>query len=486
MARAVPYTGDLPFSRLTPKARPFPQKAQSLRGWLAIVFLINVAILFGVSGGLLWNFGINYDGLAGGAAAKVHPSTYLTFLIFILSAFQAGNPIAYVVKSSKTCPASLFLFICSAFMLGHSLIRDAGGLSSTIDTFFAPVLLVMLLSRLEEQDMRRLEIVIHVLMSVNAMMGIAEFLTNVRPFQYRFDGEIFPFDTRSSALMGHPLANASQTACYVLALLTGARMLTSYQKLLLITLQIAALVTFGGRTAMVCVIVLGGLHLMGEGYHLIRRGQVSLRGCIVFMSMLTLVPMILVVLNASGFFDALIARFVDDGGSANARVEIFELIKQIPLRDLLTGPDPTFVDSIRRIQGLEWGIENPILRLAVYQGIIVTSLMTLAVVLFLFEVSKNLSRGIWMTMVAFFILSMTAETLGAKTTLLSKYVVTIFVLYRPFMAMRRSKHHVSPSALSMAGSNLRVPSSMRANPSNRFQKAHGKPYASASSRTSRI
>ena len=88
-------------------------------------------------------------------------------------------------------------------------------------------------------------------MLVNALLGLTEFATKTLFFPYRLDGQVFATDTRSAALQGHPLGNATLTACYVLALIGGGGRMTVPQRLAMIGLQLAALVAFGGRSAMV-------------------------------------------------------------------------------------------------------------------------------------------------------------------------------------------------------------------------------------------
>ncbi|TGV73283.1 hypothetical protein EN788_72255, partial [Mesorhizobium sp. M2D.F.Ca.ET.145.01.1.1] len=52
-----------------------------------------VALLFSISGGMLWLVGYNYDGLTGNPATKIHPSTYLLVLMFAWRACTFGNPV---------------------------------------------------------------------------------------------------------------------------------------------------------------------------------------------------------------------------------------------------------------------------------------------------------------------------------------------------------------------------------------------------------
>jgi hypothetical protein len=123
-------------------------------------------------------------------------------------------------------------------------------------------------------------------------------------------------------------------------------------------------------------------------------------------------------------------RFESDGGSANARFEMFSLFFQIPIRDLLIGPDLDLIDSLRRVSGLEWGIENPIVKTILYQGVFIALLLTVTVTLFLREIASRCERGVWLPLVAFAILLMTAETIGGKTTMLAKFAVIVLTMYR--------------------------------------------------------
>lgn len=71
-----------------------------------------------------------------------------------------------------------------------------------------------------------------------------------------------------------------------------------------------------------------------------------------------------------------------------------------------------------------------------------------------------------------------SECVASKTDCLDKLVLMSVCLFP--LNQRR------PSAAIISGSSVRVPSSIRPMLSNRHQNAHGKPSASALSRTSRI
>jgi hypothetical protein len=392
-----------------------------------------VVVLFAVSGGVLWPLGVNYEGVTGSAASKIHPFTYLTIIVFGWHALGSRHAVDFFIRTIQRTPASLLLIAAGMALFCQIVVRNGGGMAGAIDTYLGPGLLAMLLGWAREKELRKVETTLHVLMAINASMALIEFATDTRFFPYRFDGELFPTDARSTALQGHPLTNAIVTACYVLALFNGGRSLPSQFKIPMIGLQLAALVAFGGRSEFVVTLLLGSIYLITRSRHLHHRPQVPLLGAAALVLVITLIPILVIPpLSAGGFFDVLLDRFSSDGGSANARLEMFDLFSRIPIRDLLVGPDLDLIDGLRRVSGLEWGIENPIVKTVLYQGAFTATLLTVAVVLFLREVAGRCQDGVWLPVLAFSILLMAAETIGGKTTLLAKFIVIVLSMYRPW------------------------------------------------------
>jgi len=404
-----------------------------------------VVVLFSVSGGMLWLLGYNYDGLSGSAATKIHPSTYLIILLFAWRSCTFGNPVGYCVHVADRRPATALMAAIAIVLLFVIILRQRPNMAGMIDTFVASTLFALMLGEDDERTFARLPAVIHAIMTANALLALVEFATKTLVFPYRFDGEVFVNDLRSSALQGHPLANATLTSIYVLALLSGARSLSTPVRLGMIGLQCAALVAFGGRSAMVVTIILGGSYALFQGFRKLRAGRVNLLGAALAMMLVALLPIAIAVLASQGFFDALLSRFVSDGGSANARVEMFEIFKYLELRDVIVGPSVDLIDSLRRINGLEQGIENPIIRMTVYQGAFFTLVMMFGFSLFMHDVARRCHPGVLLPMLGWLILLNTSESLASKTALLSKFVVLCLALYRPSRSLLRP---VSPPAWS--------------------------------------
>ncbi|RAZ72672.1 VpsF family polysaccharide biosynthesis protein [Mesorhizobium atlanticum] len=437
-------------SVLADSARPVPASGYGIAGRRAVPvdtltrlgITVAVLLLFAVSGGMLWLLGYNYEGLQGSALTKIHPSTYLVVLVFAWRSCTFGNPVGYVVNVTNRRPATALLAVIATVLLLVVIVRQRPGMAGMIDTFVAPALFVLVLSEDDEKTFARLQLVIHAVMTVNALLALFEFGTKHLVFPYRFDGAVFVNDPRSTALQGHPLSNATVTLIYVLSLLSGARSLSTPLRLALVGLQFCALVAFGGRSAMVLTVLLGSVYLLTRGVAQLRTGRVNLLAAALVTMLAALLPLAIMLAGYYGFFDALLERFVSDNGSANARVQMFDLFSRLELRDIIVGPDIDLLESTRRISGLEQGIENPIIRMTLYQGAFFTLLMFFGFALFMHEVARRCHPGIWLPMLGWLLIINTSESLASKTTLMTKFVVIALALYRP--ARERSDSFLKP------------------------------------------
>ncbi len=444
------------------------------------LFVFSVLVLYTVSGGMLWLVGINYEGLTGSAASKIHPGTYLVVAAFAIAAIEAGNPVAFGVELARYRPAA-FLLLMATIVLFVDIVVNAGpGMAGTRETYMLAALAVGLFAKSDTPTRARIEIVIHAAMVANALLGLVEFGTKHLYFPYRFDGALLVTDTRSTALQGHPLGNATITSFYILALLAGGGRLSPGVKGSIILVEFLALVVFGGRSALVTTVVLGGVQGLFLFARAVRSHRIPIGGVVVALLIATAAPIVIIGLVSGGFFDAILDRFASDGGSANARVDMLTLLQQIPLADLLIGPDQGLVESLRRVNGLMSGIENPIVRTILYQGAILTALMMVALGFFLYELTRSSRPGMALPMLGFLIVINTFESLGSKSTLLAKFALMMLVLFRRDQGELRN-----PSARMMSASKARDVSSIRPILSKRFQKAQPNPRASAASRTSR-
>jgi len=229
--------------------------------WLiAALCLVIIGLLFSVSSGLLWNLGINYNGIEGAMASKIHPATYITFFTFSLLIVARRNPASFFVGFVARHPGTLAFLIATLMLAAYIVLDGRKGIATIFDTYLLAVMMVLILAELDDREIGRVEKLIHVLLAVNALMALLEYLIDYRFFPFRFDGAAFEWDKRSTALLGHPLENAQVAGLYVLSLLGGGgARLPKTLRPWMILLQLAALVSFGGRTALLVTLAMAGL-----------------------------------------------------------------------------------------------------------------------------------------------------------------------------------------------------------------------------------
>ena len=286
-------------------------------------------------------------------------------------------------------------------MLAAYIVLDGRkGIATIFDTYLLAVAVALIAAELDARDLVRAEKLIHVLLAANAALALFEYAVGYRFFPFRFEGVELEWDMRSTGLSGHPLENAQLTSIYIMALLAGGgASMPAALRPAAVLLQLAAMVPFGGRTATLLTLAMMTLWLVPRIVHLLRGGRMSL---VAFASVAILVPVLALAVGAiaaGGFFDVLLVRFVDDSGSAKTRLEMFEIFSQLSAHDILVGANPEMINSMRRSLGLELGIENPVVRLLLYQGAIFTGFLIAGLTLFIIEIVHRLRPGYGMALI---------------------------------------------------------------------------------------
>jgi len=397
---------------------------------IASLFALIVGMMFTLSGGSLWQLGLNYEGISGAMASKIHPATYLAFVTFGLLALARRNPASFFVALVTRHPGAL-VFAAATVLLGCYIVLDhRRGIATVFDTYLLAAMLSIIAVDLDERTIGRVERMLHLLLAANALMALAEYLLGYQFFPYRFEEIVYEWDKRSTALLGHPLEDALITGTYIVMLVGGGGPgMPKLLRLPAILLQLAAMVPFGGRTALLLALAMIALSLAPALLRVLRGGRMSLPAVAAVMVMAPILALAVGLFATSGFFDVVLDRFANDGGSAQTRLTMFELFDQLPLRDIIIGADSDLVDSIRRTHGLQWGIENPVVRLVLYQGAVFTAFLVVGFVFFLTEVGRRLRRGAAMAFIFFLIVINSYESISNKSITLGRFVVLVLVMF---------------------------------------------------------
>lgn len=393
-----------------------------------VAMLVVTGMVLAISSFTLTAAGLNYEEASGGPLSKLHPATVVSVLVLLAALLLGGLDRLVRLLCGH---GAVVIYAAAALLLMGKAIVSGLPFTPVIDTFLGPCVVYLLLRDLPEGRGRRLALLIHVVMAVNAAIGLGEFLTGWRLTPIVVGGVAVEEETRSSALLGHPLANAAITACYVASLmLGGGRDLAPRLRTGAIVLGFVGMVTFGGRIATVSLIAFSGALALYRFAQILRGAPFRKNSVIAGLLTIPATAAAIFVLSELGFFKRFLDRFVDDQGSAVTRWDMLEMFSRFSWQDLLLGPDPQQVMTWRAIMGLDFGIESFEVAFVFDYGILATVGFFAALALFCVDICRSTQPRAGAVFVMFFIVASTSVSISAKTTLLSIIVLLVMILLR--------------------------------------------------------
>lgn len=401
-----------------------------LRAVSAGLTFLAMITAFVISSMALTQFGVMYDGPGGNFLQKLHPATYLSLAALIVDAASRPDPFGYVADLPARFPGAAFFVVNWILIIAYAALFQHAPVAPLIDSFFCALAALVLYDDLDEDERRWLRLMLHGVMLANACLGIAEFAGHFRLTPYVAGGRLIVGDYRSTALFGHPLLNAGSTGLYALMLFFGGdRALKAPVRAALFFIQCAALIAFGGRTALVltgAVVGVGSLRAIAD---FLRGRPFDMRLAIAAALAAPLVAAALATIWFTGGLDPLLERFVNDYGSAETRVVVFELFDAFPPQDILLGPDAERLTSLLSTLGIEYGIENPWLGLIFQYG----ALMTLVFLFGFFALVHELwrrSKSYGAVMVIIFLVQASSSaSLSVKSFAFNQFAILLLVVF---------------------------------------------------------
>ncbi len=406
-----------------------PDRPLARRFAIALTFAA-VTASFVISSMALAALGVPYDAPGGNLLQKVHPATYLSLAALIAAIAARGDRLRYVADLPRRFPGAAFFAVNWVLIVVYAQTFQHAPAAPLIDSFLSALAVLVLYDDFDERERARLRALLHVIMFVNACLGLAEFAGHFRLTPFVAGGQVIVGDYRSTALFGHPLINAGSTSLYALMLFFGAdRALKAPLRVALLFVQLAALIAFGGRTALVLTIItlaVGSLRpiadfLRGRPFEM----RWALAGALAAPAMLAAFA----ALSFGGGLDPLLERFTNDSGSAETRVVAFELFDAFPLRDLLFGPDPERLASLQNSLGIEYGIENGWLGLLFQYGALMTFFFVLGFFALLYEFWRR-SQSYGLVIVAVFLVEISsAASISVKSFIFNQFAILLLVVF---------------------------------------------------------
>ena len=392
--------------------------------------LLMVALLFGVSAMTLSALGIAYDQAGGSFLQKFHPATYVACLALAARFFGRASPFAWLAEQTERFPGATYFVTTWIAMIVFAVLVQKTPISPLIDSFLCSLAFLILYADSDERTRATLRIALHAFLFVNACIGMIEFVTHWRLTPYVTGGKTILHDYRSTALLGHPLVNAGVSAAYILMLLYGADRAVGWPlRLALVGVQLAASVTFGGRTAIVLCIVLGAPALFRPALDILSGRRFDMRVAVGAALATPVLIGAIVLLAERGTFDGLIERFSDDKGSADARLLIFQLFDYFSFDELLFGPDQQRLATIQNTLGIEYGIESSWFGLLFGYGAFMTVFFLVAFVALLWEFWRRARPGAWALFVYILVQLSSAAGISVKSLVFDQFIVLLLVFH---------------------------------------------------------
>lgn len=414
------------------------------------IALLVMTMQITISPMMLHMIGWNYDGLGGNAFHRFHPATYVILILFFLVALRDGNPVASIYNGFASDLRLSMFFLVWLFVLIHGTLNQQLPVTALSDTFLMPMLMLVVFRRLNQTTRQMMERIVHTVFVINALLGLAEMLLGFRLTTYYAGGIIITDDWRSTALLGHPLANALLTGCYVIMLmLGGGPMLKGAQRPLMIGLQFAGMISFGGRASLVLLVAFAGAYALLATYRFLAGERIPLRQLAAIGLASPVIIGALGMLIQLGFFDKFIQRFVEDNGSAKARVVMFDLFDGFTWTEILLGPNQDFLTYFVHINRLEFGIESVWVAFSLYYGIIPGILFFAGLFLFFGSIVSECKTKAWFVIVYFLLINTTFLGMAGKSIKVTSLCL-ILMLMLPKGQPRALPQGVTPPRLGRA------------------------------------
>ena len=404
-----------------------------LLGHAAIVIL-----LLTISPLALVDLDWHYYDTGGTFLDKLHPATLIAFALVLLPVVTARNPLSaaieFVARNVKLMPfvlATIFTMVYAAQLFGHSF-------TIFIETFIGAVAMFVLFSNLDENTRRKLALLLHLLLFVNAVLAFYEVFTGFRLTPLVVNGEELLDEPRATALLGHPLSNALVAGCYATVLaLGGGKDLPQLLRTPLLFVALASLVPFGGRaataTCLLTLLMIGA----GVGARILRGQRFNRGNLIAALFMFPVCAIGLVTAFEFGWLDTLLDRLVDDEGSAGTRIVMFELFNHFTLSELFWGTNPQELMTWVRLYGLEYGIESFLVAFLLHYGIFTAIVFMPNLFYFLYLLVRATgTRKTWFPVFYFFVVALASVSLSSKSPILSIIVVLLLTLMRKYKPAR--------------------------------------------------
>ena len=409
---------------------------------IAGLMMLAVITTFTIPAAMLTNWKVHYLTTGGNFYEKFHPATYFAFLGFFLLLVRNGDPIGQINRMFSEAKLVLVYLFCWLALLVQMLVLERP-FTVIIDTFLLPVVLCLVIWRLSPLQRKPLVWMLHLTILLNVILGYYEYFSGHRLIPLSLGGDVVVTgEWRSSALFGHPLTASGLVGAYILALILRPALCPPVVlRLPLIAFCLGSLMVFGGRTALVTVLLVIGSFAALELFRILRGGRTSLPVAIAAICLLFVAAAAVFAALDLGIFDKMLLRFSSDKGSTLARYATFNLLSHFDWQELILGPNPVRANALQTQWGLNYGIEDFWISCIVQFGLIHTILLTIGLICLFAEILQRASGAAWAIILLIVVIAASSVSFSSKNIQLAQFVVLITLL------LPRERRIVTPASL---------------------------------------
>ncbi|QGM97310.1 VpsF family polysaccharide biosynthesis protein [Methylocystis parvus] len=407
------------------------QAAECAPRWAARLLVLSVMLLFSVSPMALGLIGVKYDLAEAPFWHKLHPCTIVAMLAFCVDVAARPRPFRRVRRIAAAFPGAMYFTAMWLLLVAHGLINQQAQLTALVEPYALSLVALFMIDEIGDSRRNFLRLFAHVAILANAFIGIIEFVTHLRLFPYEIGGVEVVGDYRSTALIGHPLLNASTTGAYILCLVLGGdSRLSAVWRISALLLAGFGMIAFGGRTAIAASSVIILLVALRRFAAILMGARVDIRQVLATLVVGPLLFGALIGAAQAGAFDAFFARYVDDNGSGEARSIALQLFDMFDLSDLMIGPRPDLVNSALKLLGIEIGIESSWLALLFQFGAWMEFFFVCGLLGLFYEFWRRGRPGVTLLFVYFVVVISSAIGIAAKTLIFAQFSLLLLLLFR--------------------------------------------------------
>lgn len=186
-----------------------------------------------------------YTAIGGNPLLKIHPGTWVLLIGGMLYGFSRGYGTLLFNVLYYQRPAAAALIVTIVLMFYAVTLWGIGGAAYLVDTYFFAIVALILASQLNRRQCATLFKLITLIVGVNCLIAIGEYLTRTHFLPNPATGTRF---FRANALMGHPLNNALITISVALTVFLAP--FSKFWRYTMVALAFLAILAFATRASL--------------------------------------------------------------------------------------------------------------------------------------------------------------------------------------------------------------------------------------------